>query len=51
MPIVAKPYDLLDEVSAQPLRQRRAATPIKALRVVPARHPWRCAGSIFAALV
>ena len=26
MPIVAKPYDLLDEVSAQPLRQRRAAT-------------------------
>ena len=51
MPTVAKPYDLLDEVAAQPVRQRRVSTPIKALQVVPARHPWRWAGSIFAALV
>ena len=49
MPIVAKSYDLIEDVS--PVRQRRVATPIKALQVVPARHPWRWAGSIFAALV
>lgn len=49
MPIVAKSYDLIDSPGA--LRQARVSTPIKALQVVPARHPWRWAGSIFAALV
>ncbi len=49
MPIVAKSYDLID--THRPVRQARISTPIKALRVVPARHPWRWAGSIFAALV
>ena len=45
----AKPYDLID--SPSPVRQARVSTPIKALHVVPARHPWRWAGSIFAALM
>ena len=49
MPIVAKPYDLIEQ--ARPVRPARVATPIKTLQVVPARHPWRWAGSIFAALV
>ena len=44
MPIVAKSYDLIDPPS--PVRQARVSTPIKALQVVPARHPWRWAGSI-----
>ncbi|MDD2103642.1 amino acid ABC transporter permease [Pseudomonas putida] len=51
MPIVAKPYDLINEISDYPVPQSRVSTPIKALQVVPARHPWRWAGSIFAALV
>ncbi len=49
MPIVAKPYDLIDQ--PREVRQVRVSPPIKALQVVPARHPWRWAGSIFAALV
>ncbi|EGH44788.1 amino acid ABC transporter, permease protein, partial [Pseudomonas syringae pv. pisi str. 1704B] len=52
MPIVAKPYDFIDEPSHYPLPQSRVAPPpIKALQVVPARHPGRWFGSIFAALV
>ena len=39
MPIVAKSYDLIDSPGA--LRQARVSTPIKALQVVPARHPGR----------
>lgn len=52
MPTVAKPYDFIDETSRYPLRQSRVAQPpIKAMQVVPARHPGRWVGSIFAALV
>ncbi|MCF5294906.1 amino acid ABC transporter permease, partial [Pseudomonas syringae] len=37
MPIVAKPYDFIDEPSHYPLPQSRVAPPpIKALQVVPA---------------
>lgn len=51
MPIVAKPFDLIDEVNDYPIRQSRTSTPIRALQVVPSRHPWRWAGSIFAAVM
>ncbi|WP_163021055.1 amino acid ABC transporter permease, partial [Pseudomonas viridiflava] len=56
MPIVAKPFDLIDDAGHYPIPKRQArpaARPetIKALRVVPSRHPWRWAGSIFAAMV
>ncbi|WP_297837283.1 ABC transporter permease subunit, partial [Pseudomonas sp.] len=51
MPIVAKPFDLIDEVNDYPIRQSRTSTPIRALQVVLSRHPWRWAGSIFAAVM
>lgn len=51
MPVVAKPYDLIDEVTDESVPQSRVSTPIQAYRVVPARHPWRWAGSICAGLV
>lgn len=51
MPIVAKSFDLRDEEIHYKVSDAQAAVPVGALQVVPARHPWRWIGSVFAALV
>jgi polar amino acid transport system permease protein len=51
MPIVAKPFDFIEKVKGRPANAGKTQTTVMSLRVVPARHPWRWVGSVFAALV
>lgn len=57
MPTIAKPFDLPQEQGrATSVSASRRATPtaqpqITPLQIVPARHPWRWVGSLFAAVV